>query len=350
MKKIGLFALPLMVIGTTASAEEGSYPTLSGEVSIEIQNDWTHKSDDPSAEINDLYPMVNLATTVGFTPELTLNLEATLEPVEDASDDRAFEDLGAYVGAFTLNYDTDDFSIYAGKFSANFGIAWDATPGLSWGNLSEDYELAEMLGIGGSVSFNAAGRHTISASTFFLDTTFLSDSAGTSRGPIDKSDGGAANTESFESFAVALDGNFKELDGFRYHIGFSSAAEGDDGTTNQLGYAAGLEYEIPLNEDIALTPLFEIAYLKDVGGIEGDDTLYSTAGLTLAFGSWTATSSYQRRDIESAGGDTDDYIADVTLGYEFDFGLGVSAGYRLVDESDVNSQVLGILAAYTFEF
>lgn len=350
MKKIALFALPLMAFGTTANAEEGSYPTISGEISIEVQNDWAHKSDDPSAEINDLYPMVNLATTVGFTPEFTLNLEATLEPVEDASDDRAFEDLGAYVGVLTLNYDTDDFSVYAGKFSANFGIAWDATPGLSWGNLSEDYELAEMLGVGGSLSFNAAGRHTVSASTFFLDTTFLSDSAGTSRGPIDKSDGGAANTESFESFAVAMDGNFAELDGFRYHVGFSSAAEGDDGTTNQLGYAIGAEYEIPLTGETTLTPLFEVAYLNDAAGIEGDNSLYATAGLTLGYGNWTATSSYQRRDIESAGGDSDDYIVDATIGYEFDFGLGIAAGYRFVEEGDVDSNVMGVLAAYTFEF
>ncbi|OUR77561.1 hypothetical protein A9Q83_10505 [Alphaproteobacteria bacterium 46_93_T64] len=350
MKKIALCALPLIAFGAAAHAEEASYPAISGEISFELQNDWTHKSDDPSAEIDDLYPMINLATTVSFTPELSVNLEATLEPVEDATGDRAFEDLGGYVGALTVNYDTNDYSLYAGKFSANFGIAWDATPGLSWGNLSEDYELAEMLGLGGSLSFNASGRHTVSASTFFADTTFLSDSAGTSRGPVDKPDGGVANTESLESFAVALDGYFEQLEGFRYHVGFSSAAEGDDGTTNQLGYAAGAEYEIPLNEDLTLTPLFEVAYLDDAGGIKGDNTLYTTAGLTLGYGNWTATSSYQRRDIESAGGDTDDYIADVTLGYEFDFGLGISTGYRFVEEGGVDSRVFGILAAYTIEF
>jgi len=350
MKKIALYTLPLLALGNIAYADDGSYPKLSGEISLELENDWTHHSDDEDAELNDLYPTIDVAATLAFTPEFSANLEATLESLEDTEDDRAFDDLGAYIGVLTVNYDTDDFSVYAGKFGANFGIAWDATPGLGWGNLSDDYEIAEVLGFGGGVNFNLGGQHTVSGSVFFADTTFLSDSVGESRGPLDKSDGGPANTESLESFALALDGGFDAAEGFRYHVGFASLAEGDDGNENQLGYAIGAEYEIALNEDFTLTPIAEIAYLDNAGGINGDNTLYSTIGATLGYGSWSFTSSYQRRDMESGGTDTNDYFADATVGYEFDFGLFVAAGYRFAEEDGVDSRVLGVLANYTFEF
>ncbi|MBL4667095.1 MAG: hypothetical protein JKY04_06935 [Sneathiella sp.] len=96
-----------------------------------------------------------------------------------------------------------------------------------------------LMGIGGSLSLNAAGHPTVSASKFSLDTTFLSDPAGTGRGHIDQSDGGAANTEGLRSFAVAHNGNFTEPGGFRYHRGFSSVAEGNEGTTNQSTKSLG---------------------------------------------------------------------------------------------------------------
>jgi hypothetical protein len=62
------------------------------ELSIEVENDWTSSTDDSAAEINDLYPTVVLGTTVEFSRNFSLNFEATLEPVEDATKDRAFED------------------------------------------------------------------------------------------------------------------------------------------------------------------------------------------------------------------------------------------------------------------
>ncbi|WP_169570012.1 hypothetical protein [Sneathiella limimaris] len=350
MKKIAYGVLPFLLLSSPAIAEDTSYPNISGEISIEIENDWTHDSDDEAAEINDLYPTVDLVTTFAFTPELSANLEATLESIDETSEDREFDDLGAYISVLTVNYDTDAFSVYAGKFGANFGIAWDAAPGLGWGNLADDYEIAEVIGFGGAVNFNLSGEHSLSGSVFFADTSFLSDSLGDSRGPLEKSDGGPANTESLESFALALDGGFDALEGFRYHIGFASLEEGEDGDTNQLGYALGAEYEIQLNDEFTLTPIGEIAFLEDAGGVSGDDIFYGTAGATLGYNNWSFTTSYHYRDTDSGGTSVEDYYADATIGYEFDFGLFVAAGYRFAEEDDVDSRILGVLINYTFEF
>ena len=343
-----LFRFSLSAI--SASAEEESFPHISGELSVEIENDWTYQSDDPSAEINDLYPTVILGTNVAFTKELSLNFEATLEPVEDATSDRAFEDLGGYLNIITLNYDNETLSAYGGKFTPNFGIAWDIAPGIFGTNLNEDYELAEMVGFGGGFHFEAAGVHSLSASTFFQDTSFLSNSVGTKRGPLKLSDGGAGNTEDFSSFVVALDGEFQHLAGFRYHIGFSSLGAGEDGNDRQLGYAIGGEYAFNVGESVTISPMAEYVYFNNYGGIGDDTAKYFTGGLALNYDNWVASTTYQLRDTEISGASTDDYVFDLTVGYVFDMGLGVAAAWRRAEESNVDSEGLGLLLSYAIEF
>ncbi len=350
MKKLMVAAAPLLVAVSGFAHADESYPKLSGELVMELQSDITHNSDDSAAELTDTYPTVTLGAGLAFTKEFSVNLEATLEPVEDASDDRFFEDLGAYINVLTVNYDTDDFSLYVGKFTPNFGLAWDAAPGLYGTDLNGDYELAEMLGFGGSFNFKAAGEHSVSSSLFFVDTTFLSDSAGNSRGPIEESDGGAGNTESLSSFAVALDGTLEPLGGLQYHVGFSSLAEGDDGDEAQRGYVFGLQHEFELGEDVSLTPLAEYAYLDNFGGIDGDSAQFMTAGVALGVGPWTLSTTYQDRDTEVGSDKFDDYVADVTVGYAFEFGLEVAAGYRIGEEEGTDSQGFGVFAGYAIEF
>lgn len=342
--------LSAVQISTAFAAEEESYPKLSGELGMELQDDWTFSSDDEEAELNDLYPTLTLGAKLAFNEAFSINLEATLEPVEGATDDRAFEDLGGYVNILTANYDSEYFSVYAGKFTPNFGLAWDATPGLYHDDINADLELAEMWGFGGEVPFKLAGEHAVSGSIFFADTTFLSDSAGKSRGPLDKKDGGPANTESLSSFALALNGNFEDLPGFEYHMGFSALEEGDDGDQSQLGYVAAVQYSHKITDDVTLTPLVEYAYLDNAGGVDGDSAKYLTGSLGLEFGKWAASATYQRRDTETGGADLNDYVAALTVGYTFDIGLGLSAAYRFAEEENVDNRGLGVRAEYVIEF
>ncbi|WP_340150885.1 hypothetical protein [uncultured Sneathiella sp.] len=341
---------PLSLYGFSVAAEESSYPVISGELSIEIEDDWTYRSDDPDAEFNDLYPTVILGTNVAFTETISLNFEATMEPVEDPTGDRAFQDLGGYLNIATINYDGEVISAYAGKFTPNFGIAWDIAPGIFGTNLNEDYELAEMIGVGGGFHFEAAGEHTLTASTFFQDTTFLSNSVGNKRGPVRLSDGGPGNTEDFSSFAVALDGGFENLAGFRYHTGFSSLASGQGGDARQLGYAIGGEYAFLVGEDVTISPMAEFVYFDNYGGIDNDTAKYLTTGVAVNYANWVASTTYQRRDTKAAGVSTDDYVLDVTLGYLFDMGLGVAAAWRDAEEGGVDSEGLGFLVSYAIEF
>jgi hypothetical protein len=342
--------VPLSLFAYSASAEEESFPRITGELSIEIENDWTYQSDDPDSEINDLYPTVVLGTNVAFNEVFSLNFEATFEPVEDATSDRAFEDLGGYLNIITANYDGETFSAYAGKFTPNFGIAWEIAPGIFGTNLNEDYELAEMIGLGGGFNFDAAGTHTVSASTFFQDTSFLSNSVGTKRGRVQLSDGGPANTEDLSSFVVALDGEFQHIAGFRYHVGFSSLAAGVGSNDRQLGYAIGGEYAFNIGDNLTLSPMAEYVYFDNYGGTSNDTAKYFTGGLALNYENWVASTTYQLRDTEISGVTMDDYVFDFTVGYVFDMGLGVAAAWRGAEESNVDSEGLGLLLSYAIEF
>jgi hypothetical protein len=52
-----------------ASAQEApkAYPHISGELSFEVEDDWTVSSDDPAAELNDMYTTVELGAALNFT-------------------------------------------------------------------------------------------------------------------------------------------------------------------------------------------------------------------------------------------------------------------------------------------
>lgn len=50
--------------------------------------------------------------------------------------------------------------------------------------------------------------------------------------------------------------------------------------------------------------------------------------------------------MPSGGAEVGDNLFQVSAGYAFDFGLGVDVGWRYAEESDVESQTLGLLLTY----
>ena len=56
-----------------------------------------------------------------------------------------------------------------------------------------------------STGSTSAGKIALTTSLYTVDTTVLSESAFTNRGRTSLDDGGAGNTESLDSFAIALD-------------------------------------------------------------------------------------------------------------------------------------------------
>lgn len=346
----------LLTFSAYAKAGEGSFPSVSGEVSIEIESDFTYDSDDEDAELNDLFAVVEPAFAVHFTEAFSVNTSLVVEPVfdPDPSEDREFEDEGLFVQELYFLYEADSWSAFAGKFNPAFGVGWDITPGVFGTGFTGDYELTERIGAGGSVSYDAGenGMHALTGSTFFLDTTFLSDSAFTSRGETDEADGGVSNTEDFSSFAFALDGgDFQAAPGLAYHLGLSRQGQGEGDAEDETSLAAAVYGSFEISDDLAIEPVVEFVHQMNAEGTENDRD-YFTVGAALLHGPWNLSLAWTARETDVADDENDisDSLYQISVGYAFDFGLSFDVGYVFTEEEDVDSNTVGALLAYGFEF
>jgi len=333
-----------------------TYPYVEGVLDLELGDDWVFSSDDPTAEINDLYFSGALGMKVGLTPIFALNIGITAESVLDPapSTDRTFGDIGVYVDTLNLEASLGMLTLVAGKYGPSFGSAWDITPGVYGTSFAEDYELSEMIGFGSAVEFEtgAAGTIILGGNVFFADTTVLSDSILTSRGRTSLADGGLANTEQLNNFSLTIDGSdIAAMPGFSYNLGYRHLSAGVTETADEDGFVAGVAQEIELSGGDVVVVNGEIAYFTNYGGVSDDDAVYLTAGLGYVHGPWHGEVAGSLRLIDySGGGSDDDHLIQVSAGYEFENGIDVSAGYANASEGGVVSHTLGLRLTKSFEF
>ena len=125
-------------------------------------------------------------------------------------EDKFFEDHKLFINKLILSYSTDSgITLYGGKFNPSVGLDYHIFPGI-WGyQKAEEYAIVERLGYGIALkqNFEDLGTHKLDVSTFFKDTTSLSNSVITDRGKTKKSDGGVSNTQDFSSYAISLEGS-----------------------------------------------------------------------------------------------------------------------------------------------
>ncbi len=188
-----------------------SYPYLKGDVFIGFQTDNTFAADNPDAKLSDTYTKTEMGVGAYFSPYFSAHAGFTFEPVFDPgpSQDRFFGDEGLYVQQLYGQLDLSPVAFFAGKFNLAFGKAWDLAPDVYGADLVEDYQFTERVGVGVSVAKDktSLGKMTLTASTFFADTSVLSNSLFTNRGQNSIRDGGLSNTGNLDSFAVSLTGS-----------------------------------------------------------------------------------------------------------------------------------------------
>ncbi len=351
-------AVALLFGGAVAASAQdgpgGPPPLIEGEILFELQNDYAFDSDDPSAEINDLFTTIEGAFALNLSEVFSVQSLFVLEPVRDPRpfDDRYFGDHGLFVEELYAQAQFDYFRIFAGKFDASFGTAWDKAPGIYGVDFAEDYELVERIGGGVAVSAGQTllGDVTATANVFFADISALSESAITNRGRNRKSLGGASNTNSLESFSVTLDGeNVPGLPGVVYHVGYRHQAAGTGDAGDEDGVVAGLQKAFDLGNDLVLETIVEGVYLDNAFG-GPDDTIYFTAGGALISGPWNLSTSFTLRDTDVVGGtDLHDKLAQVSAGYAFENGLTADVGYRYSREARVETHIFGFLMTYVLD-
>lgn len=335
------------------------YPTFSGEMVIELQNEYAADSDDQDVDgYNQLFLRSEVAPVLHFNEHFYLDGVAVLEPVQDfdAADDSFFEEEGVFIEEIKLNFEHGPWGLFAGKFNPGFGIAWDYGRGI-WGeDFAEDYEITEKIGAGASYTLETPnfGAHTFTASSFFADTTFLSESIGTSRGTTTKSDGGVSNTEDFSSYVFSLEGeNLAGVENLYYKLGYRHQAEGDadTGGNDENGYVMTLGHVFDVTERVNADLLLEYA---DIHSFEAgnDDNRYATASLITTFDEkWNVTIAYTDRDTNvNGGGDIDDHLLQISGGYDFGQGTTFEVGWKNTQEDSTDTDIIGALVRHSFEF
>ncbi len=352
---IAFFTVSILGAACPAKAEEFR-PQLHGLVTFELEDDWAVDSDNSDSEVNSLYTTISPYLIFSLTEHLALETALVFETVRDpdAGEDNYFENEGLYTEEIKLSYEGDNYSVFAGKFDPSFGSAWDLTPGVYGTEFAEDYQLLERIGAGGSYTLgeDETGEYTVTANAFFADTTLFSDSLFESRGDVDKDDGGLSNTEGFSSYSVTLDGeNAAGIEGFNANLGYRSQAEGDadTGLDTEHGYVAGANYTFALSEAVEANVIGEWAGLRNLDGTD-DEADYYTAGIGIAVGNWNAATSWTGRNIDSTADDTNDDLYQASVGYTFSNGMTFDVGYKHTDVSDIDTDTLGGLLTYTYEF
>ncbi len=353
-----LVLVPSLLLSLLLSAAENDgFPSISGTVLFELQADAAYDSDGATAEFNSLSATIEPALSLRFSEAISINAALVFEPVADPripGDDLWFDHEGLFVEALTLNYNSERFFLHAGKMGVNFGMAWDAAPGIYGVDIPEEYEIAERIGFGGGVHFGSetSGQHSLSASVFFADTSTLAGSVFTRRNRTRRGDGGPSNNGDLSSFAVALDGSeFPALPSFRYHLAVMQQGNGLASEDDELSLAIGAEYEFSINDDISVTPLIEYVDQSDAGGVVGDDTTYLTATLATTYKKWNLALAWTRKETDSAGGarsNAEQFQA--SAGYAFASGISVDVGWMTHREDGVDTDTFGGLFAYTLEF
>jgi hypothetical protein len=357
----------VLMLALTASAAAQEYPKFAADGHIELRFDSFPRSDLADNERFDLN--LHGDANFGFYLMRELSLQTTLK-VESVRDprpgrDRTFKGTGLFAEQLYVDYDSEHFGLYAGKFNPTFGMAWARLPELLREEFAEEYETTEMIGLGGAVKFAPAGlgKHEINAAAFFVDTTVLhrsllsspkAEDERTSRiSHLRRRDGGPGNTGELNNFSVTLDGGqFEAAPGLFYHLGLRHLSRGRTELRDETAYAAGIGYRFAFADGTALTPLIEYVHFRNFeGGTESANML--TVGLTLELERWTIGIAGARRHINVAsidGPDVTDWMAGFNVSREIGHRFELGAGYRHERIEGVHSDWIRLYLGYHFDF
>lgn len=328
------------VSATTAQSQETA-PRLSAEFLFELQGDFIADSDTPGGEFNNGFATVEGAISFAFTPRTSINTLLVLEQITAPTSDSFLEDHGLYAEELYFAHDFGAAELILGKFNPAFGTAWDVAPGIYGVDFAEDYEITEKLGAGLVIPPTMAqGEHALSFAVFNADRTFLSESLGQNRGRTRQRDGGVSNTDSPESFSVALAGTVGVT---AYNIGAQYQAKGRGDADDQTGFVAGISHEFAA-ASLPVTLLAEVAYFDAFDGTR-DSATYATFGLEAPVGPVTLSAVYALRDVDTL---PTDHLATLSGEIELAEGLSAALAYRFGDEGGEETHTIGALLAYEF--
>jgi hypothetical protein len=353
-----------------------------GHVGIRVHADHINDAASGTKEVNEWYTHshIELGSRIAEGFNIDTNIKVEGEPgghahggvsrTHDGST-RFFEDHPLLVESLTLTYSHEDFSFYLGKFNPKVGLDYHSFPGLYSYSMIEEYKIAERIGAGVKfgANFDDFGTHKLNISGFHADTTFLSDSILDKRGHTSKSDGGLANTEDFDSYAISVGGkDFYSLNNniaerVFYRLGYAHQKAGIGNESDEDRYSVSFGYKENFSKGISKTLIFEYMDIEHYGGETGHDRSYFSASLGLKMYPWNFATTYtfvdnnkaEEEEEEEEGHEhseaegEDAKLLQISIGYAVSPDLNIDFGFKRTDEEDEVTERFGFGLRYMFE-
>ena len=273
------------------------------------------------------------------------------------SDNRGYNlnETGLLIEELKLYYENEDMKFSLGKFDPSFGTAHRKSKriGVFASQLVEDYNLREKLGA--NVTALLEGSQ-ISFSTFFNDSTDLSQSAVNDRGRESRNNGLSSNTGSFSSYSILMEGeDFLTVDNWFYNVGFRSLGVDKESRKRETGLVVGSEYLYKIGRETSLIPFFEMAKIDNFSGEAGRSANYVTIAAIGKYASWTTSASLILRNIKrpttSALPRTAyDRQLQFSIGYKFTDNLTLDVSRAIIHEDNHDAGIFGASLNYLYKF
>ena len=349
---------------------------LSGSAAVRLHINDINDADDDRIEVTETFVRSGIGLEYSFGNGFSIEAAVSLEGNPIAGDEcRDPDDLASLCD--NQNYDADHAiamddlilhfeygpaHFYAGKFTAAVGQDPGDFPGIMTYLTIEEYEIADRLGLGLAYTMESEsiGSHEVNLSAFYADTSFLADTLITSGGHNSRDDGGLGNTESLDSYSLALSGgDFPALSGLSYQIAYAHQAEGwadkrdeeNPRSTNESRYYLSLVYGHKFNDDWNAKLITEYVDIDDFDGADGYDREYTTLGLGLDYRSWNFSAVLTDVDNSDSLEDVDDSdVFQASAAYSFSNGISVGAGWQRVDLEGEEYDRLGLMLDYEIDF
>lgn len=368
-----LVATKFLMVNSFANPKD-QYPNVDGQILFEVRGDRILNSKQQGIETNAGYVNIEPDFTLNFNENWSVKTGVRILPMrqrqyqypersrsilgDNTGINRSIniDDSGAVVEELKAQFENEDMKFSAGKFNPTFATLYRRNKriGLFTTDITEDYELREMLGFSGSALLEDS---EITLSTFFQDTTSLSNSAVKRRKSRDRRDFAAANTGTLSSYSLTIEGRkFLGVENLFYNFGYRSlGTDESQDTKRETGISANLEYLHKIGRNTSIIPVFEYVKINNFTGRRNRNGEYLTTSLIAKYSSWnlSVTSVFRNLDNNyeaSLRQKNRDRLLQLNVGYKFTNNIALDVSRAEIKEDSKKASALGFILSYLYEF